>query len=326
MSDDFYPTENYLTMKRWLSILDLIYVFTATPDESLKREFTNLLTDKTGSIMQIPILKSYKDSIEKCIKKYGSLFKNIESFDTTDFGLNEVNYKITKRTLEILKDNISEKIGFINRDNVSDISEVLINSSSISALKSPLNYGYRSDVEVSDSLQPVPILVVTNKERTKVLSFQKKSKSQTSETSPEANKLLIYLGGHVRQEDQIESSQNDALTVSRFALHREVKEEIGIDFYPPSDSELFCVWDKSTDRSIKHLGICYLLEEDLETLKIKLDKNEFKESVIVEVDKLDDFINEYRKKKKAKLELESWSKLILKNVFNRSLQGELPLN
>jgi len=327
MSEDFDPIEKYLTMRKWLSLTDLIYVFTATPEESLKREFTNLLTDKIGSIMQPPILESYKLSIDKCVASYGKLFKSIEVFDTTDYGLNEVNYRVTKRTLDILRENISEKIGFIASDKVPEISEPLFSSSKIDALKLALDYGSRSSVEVDDScLQPLPIAVVTNSERTKVLSVQKKAKSQTQESSPEASKLLLYLGGHIRQEDQIESSTDDVLSVSRYALHREVKEEIGIDFYPNQDSELFCIWDKSSSRSRKHLAICYLLEEDLETLKIKLDKNEFKECIIIEIDKLDDYMADYRKTKKVKLELENWSTLILKNVFNKvDYQGNLPL-
>jgi hypothetical protein len=74
------------------------------------------------------------------------------------------------------------------------------------------------------------------------------------------------------------------------------------------------------------LAICYLLEEDLETLKFKLDKNEFKECLIIEIDKLDDYMANYRKVKKVKLELESWSKLILKSLFNKKdYQGNLPL-
>ena len=324
MSEDFEPIEKYLTMRKWLSLIDLIYVFTTTPEESLKREFTNLLTDKPGSIMQPRILKSYKLSIEECVISYEGLFKSIEMFDTTDLGLNEVNYHVTKRTLH---KNISERIGFIASDKVPEISEPLFCSSKIDALKLALEYGPRSNVEVNDAcLQPLPIVVVTNSERTKVLSVQKKAKSQTQESSPEASKLLLYLGGHIRQEDQIESSTDDVLSVSRYALHREIKEEIGIDFHPNPNSELFCIWDKSTSRSRKHLAICYLLEEDLETLKLRLDKNEFKECLIIEIDKLDNYMANYRKNKKVKLELENWSKLILKNIFTKmDYQGNLLL-
>ena len=137
--------------------------------------------------------------------------------------------------------------------------------------------------------------------------------------------MLLYLGGHIREEDTLESDNKSVLEVSRFALHREVKEEIGIDFYPDHGSELFCIWDKTTTRSAKHLAVCYLLEEDLDTLKIKLDKNEFKQHVILDVDKIQDHIASEKKKRKAKLDIESWSQLILQQLFNMTVQGILSL-
>jgi predicted NUDIX family phosphoesterase len=325
LSDDFSPLENFLCMRRWRSVLDLVYVFIATPEVSLNREFATLLTNKTGSIMQQPILAGFQVSIEECINRYSPLFKKIERFDTTDIQLNDVTYTVTKRTLDILKDNISERIGYIKRDTVT-ISDVCVSSKSVPSLLSSLEFNYRSDVENDDTLlQPVPIVVVTNRQRSKILAVEKKPKSQTSHPSPETNKLLLYLGGHIREEDTLESDNKSVLEVSRFALHREVKEEIGIDFYPDHGSELFCIWDKTTTRSAKHIAVCYVLEEDLDTLKIKLDKNEFKQHVILDVDRIQDHIASEKKKRKAKLDIESWSQLILHKLFNMTSQGILSL-
>jgi predicted NUDIX family phosphoesterase len=326
LSDDFESLENYLCMRRWRSILDLVYVFVATPRESLNREFATLLTNKTGSIMQEPILSSYQDSIMECIENYSPLFKKIELLDTTNIKLNDVTYEITKRTLSILRDNISERIGYIHQRDVS-VSSVCFSSESIPSLLGPLEFNYRADVEDDDSLlQPVPIVVVTNPQRSKVLAVEKKPKSQTTHISPEANKLLLYLGGHIREEDTLESEGKAVLEVSRFALHREVKEEIGIDFYPDRGTEQFCIWDKSTTRSVKHLAICYVLEEDLDTLKIKLDKNEFKSYHILDVNDVRGFIKETKKKKKSSLSIESWSEFILDKVFGLPAQGILKLD
>jgi len=61
-------------------------------------------------------------------------------------------------------------------------------------------FGNRDIVEKSYNLQIVPIAVITNKERDKVLVV-KKSPKRTFIDSPEHEKLLLYIGGHIRIED-----------------------------------------------------------------------------------------------------------------------------
>jgi predicted NUDIX family phosphoesterase len=305
---------NFLTMSRWRSIIDLVYTFIARPDVSLNREYANLLTRKTGSIMKTEILESYKDVLNQTIENFKGMFRRVEYFDTSEKELNDVNYEVTKNILNILHDSTSERIGYFNRSN---LDQELPDNFAFSHLKryKRLKFDFRHKVEENpEQVQPIPISVITNKERNKILVV-KKNKGKTSTDSPELEKILLYLGGHVREEDCIHCSnhEKDLLQVLRYTLQREIKEETGIDFIPDEKiHDPLCIWIKNNDRSKKHLAICYIMETNFDAIKVKLDKNEFvtsgktKSGSVIEINKIAEFYNE----------LEDWSKIILKNIFD----------
>ena len=310
--NNYKAIESFLTMNRWRSVIDLVYVFTATPNISLEREYANLLTRKVGSIMHPKVLRSYNNTIEQTMEVYKSVFNKIEHIDTSNKKLNDVNYEVTKHILNIVHDNTSEMIGFLKQSTFKENLPQVFDFSKISNENLKLEFGVRKHVEASnEKVQPIPILVITNKERTKVLVV-KKNRKQTSSKSPESKRILLYLGGHVRQEDLIESNGNDLLSVSRYALHREIKEEIGFDYYPHEEDVPFFIWVKSNDRSVKHIALCHVMEADFSVLKIKLDKNEFMTTGGTKSGK----VHEISEINKMYSELEDWSQIILQKVFN----------
>jgi predicted NUDIX family phosphoesterase len=320
--DDFSSLETFLVMNKWRTVIDLIYVFTANPEISMEREYASLLTRKPGSIMCIEALLSYRTCIENVSKKYQDKFQRIELYDTSVTTINEVNYETTKSILEIIQENITEKVGFISRENLSDdlLETFYLKDAKISDL--PLKYDLRNKVEDDqNSVQPIPILVITNKERNKILVV-KKNKKTTSKKSPESDKLLIYLGGHTREEDSFNSSDKTLLSLSKLSLRREIKEEIGINYIPPkSENNPLCIWMRDNDRSKKHLALCYLMEVDFSRTKVKLDKNEFmtggntKSGMVLDISQI----------LEREKELESWSKLILRELFNVRKQEQILL-
>jgi predicted NUDIX family phosphoesterase len=187
----------------------------------------------------------------------------------------------------------------------------------ISIQKNPfLEFGIRSEVEDSkNKVQLIPILVITNKERNRVFTARKNPK-QTSKQSPEADKLLIYFGGHIAKDDVVHNNNasNGILSVIKCALHREVKEELGIDFFPTADEiNPLCIWTRSNEKSRKHLAVCFVLETDLDTLRTKLDENEFipTSGKVFELDKM--FSNHDK--------LEEWGQIILKEMFGKQKKG-----
>jgi len=309
----FDSLETFLVMSKWRAVIDLIYVFTATPEVSMEREYASLLTRKLGSIMCDDALSSYKLCVEKMAVKYKSVFQGIEIYDTSFKSLNDVNYHITEDILKIIRDNIAEKVGYFPKSDLSTDLPETFKFVDTNLAKVALKYRIRDSVEQDDnSVQPIPILIITNKERTKLLVV-KKNKKTTSKESPESDRLLVYLGGHTREEDSFGASDNTMLSISKLSLRREIKEETGLNYVPPSNEDNpLCIWTRDNERSKKHLAICYIMEVNFSRTKFKLDKNEFmsggntKSGLILDITEI----------MQREQELENWSKLILRDLFS----------
>ncbi|MEJ2046173.1 MAG: hypothetical protein P8X74_19575 [Reinekea sp.] len=314
--ENFNSLETFLTMNRWRTVIDLIYVFTASPEVSLDREYASLLTRKSGSIMCDDALNSYKSCVEKVSKQYHDTFQDIKVYDTSSKSLNEVNHEITKNILEIIKNNISEKIGHFPKATLSSNLPETFHFSDANLNGVNLEYQIRDTVESDESsVQPIPILIITNKEQNKLLVV-KKNKKTTSKDSPESERLLVYLGGHTREEDSFGALDSSILNIARLSLQREIKEETGLNYIPPSEAtDPLCIWMRDNDRSKKHLAICYIMKVDFSRTKVRLDKNEFmtggntKSGMILDIEEI----------LGREKELESWSKLILRDCFGKTV-------
>lgn len=313
----FQTLVDFITMHRWISAIDLVYVFTAEPEVSLAREFADLMTNKTGSIMNESVLSSYKETAETTKTKYEKYFKRVELMNTSTVKLKEMNHDVAENILKSLQDVISEKIGYVDRSDLpeehSDLDE-----DQFLRFRGKIKFAPRREVESDKSkIQPIPILVITNPGRTKVLVVRKKKES-TSDKSPEGQNHLLYIGGHMREEDVADKSEKLEQLVS-YTLAREVKEEIGYDYHATNAKVLkpFLIWVCDGTRSEQHIAICHVIERDIEQMNIFLDKNEFmggdSSGIFKEIGK----INE--------LKSESWSKEILKRVFKFHKQVDMNL-
>lgn len=301
--------ENFVLMDMWLSYLDLIYVFQVSPETSIKREYANLLTEKRGSIMQEPVLQGFIKATDSVIKKHGNKFRDVQKITTdteeTDNNPNNVSYDVTSNILKNLRNLLIEKIGFIDykfkeklRAGITDINVLK---------KEKLKFNNRDKVESQELLQPIPIAVITNPQRNKVLVV-KKSGKRTSSNSPERDKLLLYIGGHVRVEDEKE----EMLQTIEKALHREIQEEIG-ESISVQNSLPFIIYTPVSIKSSKHFAICYLIEMDLEDKRFKLTSDEF---VMKTGTSKSGHILEVKEIISGNYALESWSIEILKKIFH----------
>lgn len=311
--------ENYKSLLSFIKMdllkdyIDIIYVFKVEPKISIEREYSSLLTDKRGSIMQEPVLKSFSNAVENVIKEQRNDFRKVITIDTgtkeNNKSPNIVSYNVTKSILETLRMLLIEKVGYFEQNELvkAGLKDEINDFNLISNM--PISYKERDLVEKSlEYIQPLPIVVITNKSRDKVLVV-KKSNKKTSKDSPERNKVLLYLGGHIRQEDSKETNQK---TITK-SLRREIKEEIG-ESINVENIEPFLIYTPTySSKSKKHLAICYVVEMDFLGRKFKLTSDEH----IMKAGKtisghtmgLERLIQEEGKN------LESWSIEILKKVF-----------
>lgn len=316
LDDDKYNAlVNFALMDTWTNIIDLVYVFKVSPEKSIKREYANLLTKKKGSIMNKKTLSSIYKSIDEAEKKYAAKFKRVEKIDTTNDQNNQdkVGFEVTSTTLKVLKDLLIERIGYFEEDIRPLLGEG-INRYETVINNQVLKFENRDLVESKDCIQPLPIAVITDKNREHVLVV-KKNKKRTSQNSPEKGRLLVYLGGHLREEDYIDGNLQKAINNG---LHRELEEELN-ESIAVSKSKKFLIYTPYNDKSKRHLAICHIITLDFKDKNFKLDEKEFiqkrRTTQHGQILKVEELYKEYDN-------MEDWSKLILKKVFKYNPSNE----
>lgn len=240
MSEEEYDVlTQFAMLNRWQKNIDLVYIFLTTPEESIRREYANLLTNKRGSIMKEDILEQYKKSVEETLHEYESAFRATCVQDTTDREQNDVSYEVTEKTLQTLKEMLMEKIGYADRSSLF-LQEGLIDYSKVKCELEKVKYGLREEVEAnSDFIQLIAIAAIISEDGGKILCVKKTRKS-TDASSPEFGQTLLYVGGHMRREDStakcrsfldvFEIRWKENCTKNLEYLLRSIKKEILLSF------------------------------------------------------------------------------------------------
>lgn len=305
--------EAFLLMEELVKPIDIVFAFSVEPSKSIEREYTNLLTDKLGTIMNEQTLTEYRNSVRELCEMKKEYFHKIIPIDTTNLDQNEVGKHVTEMTLQTLKELLMEKIGFFRtceqlRDVLSE--KPLLSYSDFAYLVPDVEFDLRADVENVDGfIQPIPVAILTNSKRDSVLIVKKNNKA-VSKTSAEKDRLLAYVGGHIRFEDTTEITAKDFLTICRRTLKREIKEELGISI-ALNGIEPFIVYAPDRYKSKKHFAICFVVEID-EDVKLHIDSEELvqkrgrsKSGSFMTLKEIQESVEEF----------ESWSRIILNKQF-----------
>lgn len=313
---EYETLTEFATLHRWQKNIDLVYVFVVSPEESIKREYANLLTQKRGSIMREDVLGQYLDSVKETIKEYEKEFRAVHQIETTQKLQNEVGYDVTLKTLEVLKNMLIEKVAYVEKSSLP-LGEGFNDGKHIIPALNSYKFNNRDAVEKNATLiQPIPIAVITNLNKDKLLCIKKTNKS-TSKSSPENGKILFYAGGHARQEDETHRSKGDFLKIAKNTLERELFEELGISISIDESSDPFFLYTPQySTKSAQHLAIGWIISIQEET-KFNLDayeivpkKSNNKSGCFLDFAEIEAlFIKE------ENLRFESWSKEILLRYF-----------
>ena len=305
--------DRFLLMKDLVKPIDIVFAFSVEPEISIKREYANLLTDKVGTIMNTKVLEDYYKALHKTVEQKKEQFHIILKIDTSNKSQDEVGKEVTEMTLNTLKDLLMEKIGYL--DNKTTVQDNFNNTNIVPFSKdislSKMKFGIREKVETNSNwIQPIPIAVITNESKDRVLIIKKNNKA-VSDDSPEKGKELIYVGGHTRYEDMI--NETDFLSVCKTTLKREIKEEIGISI-ALEGLVPYLIYSKSSDKSQKHMAICFIVTIDESSVKLRLDPNELitkkgksKSGRFESIEQIMDF------------DLEEWSTIILNHCFKTKI-------
>lgn len=317
-------TEKFLLMEELVKSIDIVFAFCVSPNISIEREYATLLTDKLGSIMNEKVLGEYLEAIEYTISNKSVFFHKVFKIETSCKNQDEVGKEVTTRTLETLKNLLMERIGYFEKTD--ELKKLLLSNKIIDSLQKEdifgtIRFDMRDKVEKNPKyLQPIPIAVITNEKKDKILVI-KKNKNAVSELSPERDKILLYIGGHSRYEDTTEENSNDFISICKSTLKREIKEEIGISI-ALNGIHPFYIYTPSNERSEKHLAVCFFVSIDEDGVKLRLDSNELilnkgksKSGKFLTIDEI-----------LQESELEEWSVEILKYCFDVEYKKSDQLN
>lgn len=308
--------DRFLSMQELMSYIDIVFVYMARPDISIEREYASLLTDIPGSIMNETILGEYLCAVQSTVDSVGKKgwFRKVVTIDTSDKDQNAVGKEVTSMTLDILKELFEECVGYIDLEE--EIKEKLEKAQMMDYVQFKHMLGDEIELKLNRRslleedrfcLQPIPIAVIKEAATNQVLVVKKASKA-TGNDSPEKEKFLPYVGGHIRTEDKNAKNANDFLEICKTALKRELREELGIsvsldDVYPD------LIYTPDGNRSDLHIAVCFVLTEQKETMKVHIDNDELisnrgrsKSGTFVEPESVAKMVN-------------SWGKAILKHYF-----------
>ncbi|MEF9922853.1 MAG: hypothetical protein RR769_08025 [Anaerovoracaceae bacterium] len=317
--EEYKTITDYITLSRWSNKIDLVYVFVAEPQVSIDREYAHLLTRKPGSIMNIPTLSEYIICINKAKSIFGDKFRMIQEIDTSSLDQNDVSKEVTHRILEKLKELLIERVGFVEKSKLKTVlsNELLPWNVSVPLKLDMVSFDRRDAVESNNNyLQLIPIGVLTDREHSKILVLKKQPSA--SKNSAEKGSHLLWFGGHMREEDKIKglSSFED---LAKITLRREVEEELGIAV-SLNEIKPFYIYSTAHEKSLNHLAVCFLIEKDLDGLKLSIDSYELVQNK--GTSKSGTFMNLADISASENIPSEEWSRLILANIFGVSMKIE----
>ncbi|GAA5124014.1 hypothetical protein GCM10023212_23200 [Luteolibacter yonseiensis] len=313
MSDEEHKVlSKYLTMDRFRSLIDIVYVFKVSEKSALEREYKNLLTRKSGTIMNHRVIEAFNKSLDFAVKKYDRDFRKIEQIDTSCIDQNQVGYKVTRQILQTLSDLTEENIAYLDRKDVIQFENRDIWKSEDWPERNFLKLKYEKRTTVEDDetkIQPLPIVILFDPNNRSVLVAKKHQKG-VSKGSPESGKVVTYFGGHVRDDDEFAAGSDANFDrTCHYALTRELYEELGVTLNPLISNPLF-IWLKNNPRSMKHLAVACVFYTDLDNLRIRLSPDEFvqrsgnsESGKIINIEKLEDS------------KFEDWSRICLRELL-----------
>lgn len=175
---------------------------------------------------------------------------------------------------------LNEQIGYINRD---DIIFSLPCENSPFVYTQPvfsdnaIHFAPRSTVEANKNLiQPIPVAVITNEDKTKVLAVKKQT-GAVSAGSSEDGKTLIYVGGHMSSTDADTATDASFLSLCKSTLKREVEEELGIEMNL-DDITPFYIYAASGGENNQHMAVCFIVSTNEDSLSLAIDTSELVKS------------------------------------------------
>lgn len=312
--------EHFLLLERWKSLIDLSVVMSVNANTAMKREVSQRITKKPGSIMNPDVLGNITRSVRAAVREYRSQFPELLNIDTSrSKSVRESNTSLANKMVDALEEFLNPRILVAPRKEIEKLPLARGGSfneldlrRAVKCIRDHGRYMLRAEAESNDQVvQIVAAGILTCEE--KVFVFQRKEADPKSKLYGHAT---IWQGTHVtKRPGAIGKSLLSATLMDRIVRSLFLSREF--------DTELkgYC-WDSGDAHSSKHFGMLFSIEIDNPHTANDLRKKEFRRARGRGHDLVGQFTSWNKLRRNAKdLRLESWSKSVLDNSIEFRKRG-----
>ncbi|SRR6266851_3614935 len=275
--------ENFLLLNDWRKRITGVVVMTANPIDSMKRErgYLGVITEegatRGGSIMNQDVLATFKTTVEGVAKQYERDF-DIALFDTSSAKFNDKLSQtceaVATKVLDWIDGHVQEEILYIPQSKVLSFfstEKTWLGPTEakhlVEVFRTEGAFAPRDQVEGDPKLiQALPVVVIRNA-RGEVLRLRRRERDKSNYLH---ERLVIWAGGHVREEDK---SNGDPILASAV---RELSEELRLRI---SKDDLTLVgalyFQNYGEGTAKHVALAFEWIAKTEDVSVVLSTAEF---------------------------------------------------
>ncbi|MFA5177599.1 MAG: NUDIX domain-containing protein [Candidatus Omnitrophota bacterium] len=268
--------EQFLTIPDWRERITGVILMTASPSDSMSREQGMLpVIGAKGSIMNEAVLEQMATVAKDTAKDMEALFRVFEvSTSAVDTRNNPkaTAEKVADLILSLVEQQLQEDILHLPKETVRGFFKGSATISDrtakglVESFQRSGSYGPRKEVEANiDMVQALPVVVVRNASG-RVLRLRRRERSPDN---PLHEKIVVWAGGHVRQEDN--RSGKPLLQ----CITRELEEELRLRVTPESVKLLGAIYLEDGKSSVKHVAIVYEWRAASDDVEVALSNAEF---------------------------------------------------
>jgi predicted NUDIX family phosphoesterase len=271
-TEDRQRVEDFLLINDWRKRITGVIVMTTSPREALRREQGYLPVETTGSIMNPEVLQQHLKTTRECMARLKNKFRLFEVRTTGSSRQRQTAEKVATIVLNLIDEHLSERILHVDSSKVKAIFDgqttVSVDGASmlLELFRRDGTFDLRDRVEEDQtSIQALPVVVVRNKSG-EILRLKRKEKDESNALH---EKLVIWAGGHVREED---STNGDPILL---AAQRELQEELRLSVEREELHLMGAVYADPGGRTSRHVALVFEWQAETDDVAVTLSTAEF---------------------------------------------------
>jgi predicted NUDIX family phosphoesterase len=284
-----------------------------SPEEAIRRETSQRISSKPGSIMNANVLATLSSSVNETILRYGNKFPAILEHDTSTGNAKASNVQLASRIMDRLADFLDPLILVLPKAELERLPRThggcFTEEARNQLAKSIATFGKamkRSEAEAdAKHVQMIGCGVLVHDKR--VFLFERKERDPKYRLYGRAT---IWQGTHVPCRNC-----SPDLGIIRIALVERITRSLFLSREFQVDPIGYC-WDADDPKSNSHFGIMFRVDIDNEYMATDLQKKEFRKGRGHGL--AGNFVDwkSLSSNDEVQERLESWSLAVLKNYSN----------